>query len=250
MDVTPTTGVIITGGASGIGLASAAALAAQGRPVALWDLGEDRVQAAVESIAGSAPVVGYAIDVTDRAGVERVIGATRTALGSIGALVHSAGNIISEPIGQIDWGNWSSQLDVHLNSLARIVQDILPDLREHPGSAIVAISSINGLVAESFNPAYCTAKAGMLGLTRSMASHLGPEGIRVNAICPGYIVTPITQRSRSNPDTLKTWTERAALKRLGEPDEIGSVARFLLSGEASFITGQTIVVDGGTISTA
>jgi len=249
MNSSPTTGVIIHRGASGIGLAAAAALVQQGRPVALWDLGADRVHEAVQSLPGEASVFGVAVDVTDHERFDSAIRESREALGSIGGIVHSAGNIFSEPIGEINWENWTSQLDTHLNSYARIVQAVLPDLEQNEGSAIVAISSINGIIAESFNPAYCAAKAGILGLTRSMASHLGPKNIRVNAICPGYIVTPMTRRSRENPETLQKWVERAALRRLGQPDEIGSVVRFLLSAEAAFLTGQTIAVDGGATTT-
>lgn len=245
MSAPVTSGVVVTGGASGIGLATAAALVAAGRPVAIWDLGAERVQSAVESLGTDVPVFGAVVDVTDHQRVTEAVAESKAALGSIGGLVHSAGNIISEPVGEIDWSHWSLQIDVHLNSYPRIVQELLPHLQQSEGSAVVAISSINGLVAESFNPAYCAAKAGLLGVTRSISAHLGPQGIRANAICPGYIVTPIVERALSNAQTHDIWVDRASLKRLGAPEEIGSVARFLLSRDASFITGQTIVVDGG-----
>jgi NAD(P)-dependent dehydrogenase (short-subunit alcohol dehydrogenase family) len=118
---TPKTGVIITGGASGIGLATATALVKRGRPVALWDLGTDRVRDAVERCGGDAPVFGAVVDVTDAEQVHRALHDSIAATGSMGGLVHSAGNVIAEPIGDIDWNNWASQLDVHLTSYASLV---------------------------------------------------------------------------------------------------------------------------------
>ncbi|HWU32852.1 MAG TPA: SDR family oxidoreductase, partial [Marmoricola sp.] len=149
MTAVATSGVIITGGASGIGLATAAALVREGRPVAIWDLGSERIEAAVESLSGGTPVFGAVVDVTDHERVAAATAESRAALGSIGGLVHSAGNIISEPIGEIDWSHWSSQIDTHLNAYARIVQEVLPHLRECEDAAVVAISSINGLIAEA-----------------------------------------------------------------------------------------------------
>ena len=194
------TGVIITGGASGIGLATAKALVAEGRPVAIWDLGADRVDAARQSlrdVAPDVPVAAIAFDVTDEAALGPAVDTSRRTLGTIGGLVHAAGNIYAEPIDEVTWSRWSSQIDVHLNAYARIVQALVSDLRANSGSAIVAISSINGLLGNESNPAYSAAKAGMIGLNRSLTARLGRDGIRVNAICPGYIETPMTANSLS-----------------------------------------------------
>ncbi len=245
----PRTGVIITGGASGIGLACGAALVAAGRPVALWDIGEGRAAAAADElrVAGVA-VAGLEVDVRDHDLVLAAIERTRAELGSIGALVHAAGTIIPDPIDQVAWDDWDSQLDVHLRSYARLVQSLLADLRRHAGAAVVGISSINGILGNAANPAYCAAKAGMLGLNRSMAARLGPEGIRVNGVCPGYIITPMMQAALDRGGEAP-FAAQTSLGRMGRPEEIGRVVRFLLGDDASYITGQTIAVDGGVTTT-
>jgi NAD(P)-dependent dehydrogenase (short-subunit alcohol dehydrogenase family) len=246
----PDTGVIITGGASGIGWASAAALAEAGRPVAIWDIGSDRVRDAGAKLAASgASVAALEVDVTDHAGFGVAIASSRQSMGSIGGLVHAAGNIFPEPIDEVEWPHWTSQMDVHLNAYARLVQALLPELRAHAGSAIVAISSINGLVGNLANPAYCAAKAGILGLNRSLTARLGPDGIRVNGICPGYIDTPMMANATDRAGARERFAATSSLGRMGRPDEIGRVARFLLSDDASFLTGQAIAVDGGVTTT-
>jgi NAD(P)-dependent dehydrogenase (short-subunit alcohol dehydrogenase family) len=245
----PSTGVVITGGASGIGFATASALVEIGRPVAIWDLGDDRVATAAEKLSASGvPAIGLVTDVTDDATVQLAIAASREAMGSIGGLVHAAGTIIAEPIDTLDWGHWTSQIEVHLNAYARLVQALVPDLRANPGSSIVGISSINGLIGNESNPAYCAAKAGMLGLNRSMTARLGKDGIRVNGICPGYIETPMIQGALDH-GLSERFVASSSLGRLGRPDEIGKVARFLLGDDASFLTGQAIAVDGGVTTT-
>ncbi len=250
MATSPDTGVIITGGASGIGFAAGAALTEVGRAVAIWDIGEDRVGDAAAKLAASGiPVTGLVVDVTDHDAFAEAIRSSRQAIGSIGGLVHAAGNIFPEPIDQVDWAHWTSQIDVHLNAYARLVQAVLPDLRAHPGSAIVAISSINGLVGHMANPAYCAAKAGILGFNRSLTARLGPEGIRVNGICPGYIETPMLAGALGREGARDWFVGTSSLGRLGRPEEIGRVARFLLSDDASFLTGQAIAVDGGVTTT-
>jgi NAD(P)-dependent dehydrogenase (short-subunit alcohol dehydrogenase family) len=243
-------GVVITGGASGIGLATAEALVASGRPVTIWDLGEERVAAACSRLAGHGVTVGAAsVDVTHDAGVAAQIDEARRTMGTIGGLVHAAGVIIAEPMGEIDWTNWSAQIEVHLSAYARLVQALLPDLRANPGSAIVAISSINGLIGNAANPAYCAAKAGMLGLNRSLCARLGLLGIRVNAICPGYIETPMMSPTLERGGVRERLSAASSLGRMGQASEIGTVARFLLSDDASFLTGQAIAVDGGVTTT-
>ena len=162
--------------------------------------------------------------------------------------MHAAGTIIAEPIDTVEWSHWSSQFDVHLHTYARLVQALIPDLRANSGSSIVGISSINGLLGNEANPAYCSAKAGMLGLNRSMTARLGKDGIRVNGICPGYIETPMIQ-SALDHGLNERFVASSSLGRLGRPDEIGKVARFLLSDDASFLTGQAIAVDGGVTTT-
>lgn len=248
--MTTTTGVIITGGASGIGLATADALVAAGRPVTIWDLGDERVASARARLEGrGVPVASAAFDVTEHERLPSLIDDARRAMGTIGGLVHSAGTIVPEPIDEVTWPSWSAQLDVHLTAYARLVQALVPDLRANPGAAVVGISSINGLIGNAANPAYCAAKAGVIGLNRSLTARLGQMGIRVNTICPGYIETPMMTGALERDGARDRMAASASLGRLGTPAEIGAVARFLLGDDASFLTGQAIAVDGGVTTT-
>ena len=246
----PTTGVIITGGASGIGLASARALAEVGRPVALWDLVAERAEEAAEAIASEFGVaaLGEGFDVCDSALYEDAIARAREKLGSLGGLVHSAGVSNPIPVDQLDEENWGAVLDVNLRAEALLVRDLLPDLAQNPGSAVVGIASINAILGNAANPAYGASKSGLLGLTRSLAARLAPEGVRVNAICPGYVDTPMLAPAFEHVPGLREGMENQSMVgRLAQPEEIGRVVRFLLSDEASFITAEHIVVDGGVV---
>ena len=240
MDQLLTSGVVVTGGASGIGRACAQALAAAGRPVAVWDLAPSDV--------GD---LSLEVDVADGEAVKAAVQQTREALPSIGGFVHAAGIVVVEPIGSIDFTNFQRVLDVNLVAFARITQELLPDLQAAmPGSAVVGIASIDGLVGSAVVPAYCASKSGVLGLTRSMAATLGPTGIRVNAVCPGYIETPMMADGLAVPGVREHFAGAAPLGRIGQPEDIATVVRFLLSDDAGFVTGQAIAVDGGVTAIA
>lgn len=241
----PSTGVVVTGGASGIGRAAAHALAAVGRPVSLWDIDEARAHDAAAEIAAAHGVTahGLKVDLIDPQAVAPAALAARAAIGPVGGLVHAAGTAIQTGIDGVTPDNWDAGLALHARAVVMLAQAFREDLRANPGSAIVAISSINAWFGSAMIPIYTAAKGAVISLVRSMADELAVDGVRINALSPGMIDTPILGEMA---DWMRaTYGPRAFLGRFGEPAEIGRVIRFLLSDEASYITGTEIVVDGG-----
>ena len=245
----PRTGVVVTGGASGLGRACARALAAVGRPVSLWDLDGAAAEAEAAQLHERCAVSaqGLAVDVRDPLALEAAVERARADLPEIGGLVHAAGVVDTDSIDGLTPESWDAGINVHLRPLALLSRLLLPDLIAAPGAAIVAFASINATLGNAMNPIYSAAKGGVLSLVRSLADRLARDGIRVNAISPGQVRTPMLQHAL---DTLPTgyFERRILLERLGEPEEVGRVVRFLLSDEASYITAAEIVVDGGNLS--
>jgi NAD(P)-dependent dehydrogenase (short-subunit alcohol dehydrogenase family) len=243
----PATGVVVTGGASGIGRACALALAAAGRPVGAWDVSAD---GAAETAARCAAlgVASHAatVDVRDRAAIDAAVAPTVAALGSVGGIVHAAGIVRPALESPFDADTWDDVLAVNLRAEGHVVDALLPSLRAAgPGSAVVGIASIEGLIGHGAIPSYTASKHGLIGLTRAFAHRLGGEGIRVNAVCPGYIDTPMLAPTIPTAEARAGFERKAPLGRLGRPEDVAAVVRFLLSDEASFMTGAAVVVDGG-----
>lgn len=245
----PLTPVIITGGASGIGLASAHALAAAGRAVALWDIDSAAAAKAAEAISEAYGVraAGIPVDLRSIDAIGPALSASCDAVGRPGGLVHAAGVVDTASIDGLTQESWDLGIAVHLRALAFIVQAIRPHLAAQPGSAIVAIASINATLGNAMNPVYSAAKGGILSLVRSLADRLAQDGIRINSVSPGQIMTPMLRPAvEALPEGF--FERRILLGRLGEPEELGKVVRFLLSDDASYITAAELVVDGGNIS--
>ncbi len=243
----PATGVVVTGGASGIGRACCLALAAVGRPVAAWDLDADGASATAAACSGlGVAALGAGVDVTDADAIAAALTTTVEALGSVGGLVHAAGTVRAALEDVVDLDTWDLVLGVNLRAEAMLVSALLPAMRAAgPGSAIVGISSIEGLIGHGFIPSYVASKHGLIGLTRSLTHRLGPEGIRANAVCPGYIDTPMLAPTIATPDARASFERKIPTGRLGEPEDIARVVRFLLSDEAAYMNGSVVVVDGG-----
>jgi NAD(P)-dependent dehydrogenase (short-subunit alcohol dehydrogenase family) len=229
-------------------MATARLLAETGRSVAVWD----RDGAAARRVALSCSdefgvrAVGLKVDVTKTSTLKAAVKRSRTEVGPIGGLVHAAGIGGAVPVTSIDDVSWDEVLDVNLRAGATLTRALHESLLEaNPGSAIVYISSIEGYVGHAFLPAYCASKAGLLGLTRSVCALLGPDGIRVNSICPGAVETPLLAPLLEMPGAREDLIARTPLGRLALPADIASVVRFLLSDDAAYITGASLVVDGG-----
>lgn len=243
----PATAVVVTGGASGIGLATAHALAAVGRPVALWDINGVGAIAAADDISQHHGVAatGFAVDLCDPQAITLAAITTRSAFGPIGGIVHAAGTALETGIAGVTPENWDAGLALHVRAVLLLTQAFIEDLKGNPGSAIVALSSINATFGNGNIPIYTAAKGAVLSLVRSMADELANDGIRVNAVSPGMIDTPILGDARDA--ILATYGSRILLGRFGAPEEVARVIRFLLSDEASYVTAAEIVVDGGIL---
>jgi len=248
---TPTTGVVVTGGASGIGAGICAALAEAGRPIAVWDRdGRGAEQVAAGCREHGVTAYSATVDVTDDDVVAAAVVATAAELGPVGGLVHAAGIVQAALDDVIDVDSWDQVLATHLRAYAFIVRAVFPELRRAgPGAAVVGISSIEGLVGHGAIPSYTAAKHGMIGLTRSLAHRLGPEGVRVNAVCPGYIETPMLAPAIGDADARAQLESHIPLGHLGAPADVAAVVRFLLSDEARYVHGAAVVVDGGVTAT-
>jgi NAD(P)-dependent dehydrogenase (short-subunit alcohol dehydrogenase family) len=244
----PGTGVVVTGGASGIGAAVCRALAAVGRPVAAWDLDGVAAVTLAQELHEQYGVAthGAALDVVDDAALADAVAPALADLGSIGGLVHAAGIVRPALETVVDVDTWDSVLNVHLRAYAFAVEALVGELRRAgAGSAIVAIASIEGIIGHGAIPSYTAAKTGIIGLTRAFAHRLGGGGIRVNCVCPGYVDTPMLAPTIADAGVRSVMETSIPMGRLAEPEDIAKVVRFLLSDEASYVNGSAVVVDGG-----
>ena len=244
----PATPVVVTGGASGIGREVCRALAEVGRGVAAWDLnGAGAKETAAECAERfGVPTTSLEIDVRDPDAIAAGVQPTLDALGAVGGLVHAAGIPMAPGAPPLDAAGFDTVLQVNLRAQATLVQAFLPALRDAPsGAAIVGIASIEGLIGHGAIPAYTASKHGVIGLTRAIAHALGKEGIRANAVCPGYIETPMFAPAVSLPGARESYESKIPMGRLGVPEDVARLVRFLLSDEAAYIHGAAVVVDGG-----
>jgi NAD(P)-dependent dehydrogenase (short-subunit alcohol dehydrogenase family) len=223
-------------------------LAEVGRPVAVWDVdargAEETARLCREEYGVAAP--WSVVDVADTAAIEAAVPEVEAALGSLGGFVHAAGVSGPMPVDFIDDELWDTTLNVNLRAGVMICRTLIdPFRRAGPGSAVVFISSIEGLFGSVFLTAYCASKGGVLGVMRSIAHRFASEGFRVNAVCPGAVATPMLAPAFELPGFRQQLEERTPLQRVSEPDEVARPIRFLLSDEASFITGTHLTIDGG-----
>lgn len=242
-------GAIVTGAASGMGRATAMLLARAGAQVAVTDISLDAAQVVADEIAGEGlRTRAWALDVADHAAIGRVTQEAATAFGGLSVIVNNAGISANLAIDDVAYDDqWDRHLAVLLTSHQRLIRAALPHLRRAAFPRIVNIASTEGLGATSGFSAYSAAKAGVIGLTRSLAVELGKSGITVNCICPGPIETGMTQ---AVPDEAKKIyaARRTALRRYGLAEEVAFMTLSLCAPAASFVTGAIIPVDGGLMA--
>ena len=242
-------GAIVTGAAGGMGEATARLLAHEGARVALLDIKTEEVERVAREIADAGGASrAFVADLADAATIARTVEAVAAHCGGIDILVNNAGMSIHCPIDAPDYDErWTQALVIMLTAQQRLIRAALPFLRRSASPRIVNIASTEALGATAGHSAYAAAKAGVTGLTRALAVELGPEGITVNAICPGPIATPMTARI---PDEQKAKyaRRRTALRRYGSPEEVAHMTLSLCLPAASFITGATIPIDGGLMA--
>jgi meso-butanediol dehydrogenase/(S,S)-butanediol dehydrogenase/diacetyl reductase len=240
-------GALVTGAGSGIGRETAHAFAAEGAHVAVADIDLKMAERSAEEIrkkGGSAHA--FSLDVTDPKAVAGFIEATANRLGRIDVLVNSAGVREIKPVLELPLEEWQRVIDVNITGVFLCSQAFGRHLVQagKPG-AIVNLASTLGVVAAPHRAAYTASKHAVVGLTKEMAMELGDKGIRVNAVGPGVIRTPLTERYFQDADFAQRIRDLHALGRWGEPHEIAKAILFLASNEASFVTGTTLLIDGG-----
>ena len=247
--MTPIRVAIVTGGASGIGLAISERLAADGMAVAIFDRdGAAAVAAADKITASRATAIGVTVDVTDRAGIDQGVAEVRQRLGRPTVLVNSAGREGFDPFLEISAETWSRILAVNLTGTFDCCQAVVPDMIEEQWGRIVNISSSSAQGGQPLMTHYVASKAGVIGFTKALALELGPKGITVNTIPPGFIDTPMLRKSEEKGRLGKGVDYHASVtpvRRVGRPEDIASACAFLVRDEASYITGQVIGVNGG-----
>ncbi len=232
-------GVIVTGGARGLGRAIAERLRHDGRPVALIDVDDS-----VRSTARELDAVAVVADLADHAQATRAVDEAVSALDGCWGLVNNAGIFHRAPLLETSVHAWDRVQVTNVRSMLSTIQAVAPAMIDAGGGRIINQASMAAKKGTPGEAAYAASKAAVVALTRIAAMELGPHGITVNSVCPGYVLTELGAATRSDAQVAE-WTAMSPLGRLGEPDDVAAAIAHLLSDDAAYVTGQAINVTGG-----
>jgi meso-butanediol dehydrogenase/(S,S)-butanediol dehydrogenase/diacetyl reductase len=237
---------LVTGAASGIGYATAQILASQGNALMLVDRSEQPLKQLAQELGALVPVSTITADVCDLDALVQQLASTVAERGLLSGVVHCAGIEVLGTIEDLDPKNWARCIDVNLTGAFNVARAVIPELLQTRGS-LVFIASDAGITGAQGYAAYCAAKHGVIGLMKAMALDYGPRGVRVNAVAPSFVETPMATRIfDDNPDEMAYYKTTVPIGRFARPEEISKVALHLLGDESSFTTGMVYRVDGGS----